>query len=375
MRIAIDCRSVFPGMGGIGKHAAELVKALARTGGRDTYLLLFTGRMEGRKLVENPSFAHLYFEAGMTDERWEQLHLPSVLAECEVDLYHSTCFALPVVRTTRVAIAAVHDVVFRARPELVEPRLRDYLDRWTEHSLEAADAVITVSKFSKAEMVRLYGVRPEKVHVIYNGVGLEFFQAGDAALAASVREKYKLPKRFILYLGALEAKKNIDRLLEAYVLLSRQRRMNDVHLVLAGGKGGQGYDVRAALRTAGLEERATLCGYVSDEHVVMLMQLAELFVYPSLYEGFGLPPLEAMACGVPTVVSDATSLPEVVGDGALVSPAEDAGCLAEEMAKGLFDRGLRASLAKRGRARAREFTWERSARETAGVYEAEAMQG
>ena len=369
MRIAIDCRSVFPGMGGIGHHAEQLVRAIAEQDGRATYALLFTERKKPEPLTRRQSFQELVFPAGMIDERWEQIQLPTVLADNEIDLYHSTCFSLPVVKTTEWRIATVHDVVFRTRPDLVAPKLCDYLDTWTEHSLEVADAVITVSEFSKGEITRAYGTPPEKVHVIYNGIEPRFSERVGVKAKKSVRKKYGLPEKFVLYVGSLEPKKNIDRLIEAFAMLAEGGDVGRRKLVLAGGGGGMAYDVEEAIAKAGAKGKVVVTGYVQDEEIVALMNMADLFVYPSLYEGFGLPPLEAMACGTPTVVSDATCLPEVVGEGALVAPAEDVSALAEAMDKGLSDLKLRRSLIQRGRKRAADFTWKRAAGETLALYE------
>lgn len=373
-RIAIDCRSVFPGMGGIGHCTRSLVRAIAEADGSHDYVLVTTDRGGAGRLVEGTpaagrNFRELSFPAGMIDERWEQLQLPTVLADNDIDLYHSPCFALPVVETTRARVATVHDVVFRARPELVDAGLRGYLDRWTEHSLDVADAIVTVSEFSKREIVGAYGAPAEKVHVIYNGIGPEFQgrEAGDAG--KQLREKHALPERFVLYVGSLEAKKNIDRLLDAFSILVKEGRAGDRELVLAGGRGGQAYDVEAAIDRAGVREHVIVTGYVADEDVPVLMNMADLFVYPSLYEGFGLPPLEAMACGTPTVVSDAACLPEVVGDAALVAPAEDATGLAAVVERALGDKTLRGKLSQLGPKRAADFTWQRAARETLALYE------
>jgi len=368
MRIAIDCRSVFPGMGGIGRYAQGLVRALAELDDRNAYLLLFTTKKRDGKLVDKPNFREFYFEAAMIDERWEQLHLPTILADNEVDLYHATCFALPVVKTVKHQVTTVHDVVFRTHPELVAPRLRDYLHRWTEHSLEMADAVMTVSEFSRDEIAAAYGTPKERVHVTYNGIDRRFREGPARGVVRRMRARLDLDDGFVLYAGSLESKKNIDRLLEAFSLLVADGRAGKRQLVLAGGRGGMAYDVEAAVRRSGLADRVVIAGYVTDEEVLGLMHAADLFVYPSLYEGFGLPPLEAMACGTPTVVSNASCLPEVVGSGALLAPAKDAAGLADAMAKALHDKGIRKSLSQCGRKRAALYTWKRAAERTLKVY-------
>jgi glycosyltransferase involved in cell wall biosynthesis len=361
-------------MGGIGHCTRSLVRAIAEADGRHDYVLVTTDRGGAGKLVEGipaagRNFRELSFPAGMIDKRWEQLQLPTVLADNGIDLYHSPCFALPVVETTRARVATVHDVVFRTRPELVDTGLGDYLDRWTGHSLDVADAIVTVSEFSKREIVRAYDAPAEKVHVIYNGIGPEFHRRDPGEAGKRLRETHALPERFVLYVGSLEAKKNIDRLLDAFATLVEEGRAGDRKLVLAGGRGGQAYDVEAAIGRAGVREHVIATGYLPDGDIPALMNMADLFVFPSLYEGFGLPPLEAMACATPTVVSDAACLPEVAGDGALVAPAEDVAGLAAAIGRALGDEALRGKLSALGPKRASEFTWQRAARETLALYE------
>ena len=372
MRIVLDCRSVFPGRGGIGRHTEELARWLPKVDGQHEYVLLTTDRQK-EPICTADRVRQISFPAGMIDPVWEQVQLPAQLRELGASLYHNPCFALPVVGSGCRQAVTVHDIVFRTHPGLVEPGLRDYLNHWTAHAVVVAEAIITVSEFSRDEICRAYGVARERVHVVYNGISPEFRRVKLGRRAAKLQAQYGLPDRFVLYVGSLEPKKNIDRLLAAFAE-GEKSEAEGVGLVVAGSAGGRNFDVGDAIKRAGAG-RVTVTGYVPDEDVVALMNLASVFVYPSLYEGFGLPPLEAMACGTPTVVSDATCLPEVVGDGAIIAPAEDVEGLAQAMIRALSDRELRRSLQRRGRARAREFTWERAARETLAIYESVAGPG
>ncbi|HOX07935.1 MAG TPA: glycosyltransferase family 1 protein [Planctomycetota bacterium] len=365
-RIALDCRSVFPGMGGIGRYAATLAGALPQLDPGNEYHFLVTDKKADQPLSAAPNASERPFACGMIDERWEQLELPGELAGMTADLYHSTCFTLPVAGGARRKIATVHDVIFSRHPELVDERLRNYLDRWTEVSLDVADRIITVSEFSKREMCELYGADPGKVRVVYNGVDPRFAQAGAAATAKTAASKLKLPKRYALYVGALEEKKNIPRLLAAWKLVSA--KVKGLKLVLAGGKGGKGFDAEAAVKAVGVDDSVVLAGYVADSDLPAVMAGAEIFVYPSLYEGFGLPVLEAMACGVPVVTSKTSSLGEIAGDAARLVDPESVEDLAGAMEEVVADRKLAQSLVKKGRARAAEFTPDRCARETLAVY-------
>ena len=369
MRIALDCRSVFPGRGGIGHYAEMLAKHLPKADGNHDYFLLAPERQKD-VIVADKRVTQIAFNAAMIDEVWEQLQLPAVLEEHQIDLYHNPCFSLPIVKSVRWQVATIHDVVFRTRPDLVAPTLRSYLDRWSEHSLEAANAIITATETSRHDITQAYGAGEKGIHIIPHGVGEKFRKCRPGTIGAKLKKEYQLPERFVLYLGAIEAKKNIARLLEAFAILVTNGRAGKAKLVLAGGGGGGAYDVKAAIARAGLEDHVIVTGYVSDEAVVPLINMAESFVYPSLYEGFGLPPLEAMACGIPTVVSDATCLPEVVGDGALIAPATDAEGLAEQIGRLMGDAALQKTMSRRGQNRAKEFTWERTAKKTLDLYEA-----
>jgi len=370
MKIALDCRSVFPGRGGIGRYAETLARSLARADSAHEYVLLTTER-QGEPIVRSDKVVETSFRTGMIDPVWEQLHLPVVLRQQEVDLYHNPCFSLPVASDRVRLVSTVHDVVFRARPDLVEPRLRDYLARWTEVALKVGQRIITVSRYSKEQIVKLYTPDPDKVHVVYNGID-QRFKPLPKTECRKIREKYRLPKDFVLYMGAIEPKKNLDVLLDAQRIL--KQKSTDYVLVIAGPKGSLQYDLHEGLRKRNLESAVVLLGYVEDRDVVGLLSAARVFVYPSLYEGFGFPPLEAMACGTPTVVSDATSLPEVVGDGALVAPAQDPGALAGAIASAFVDKDLQSQLVKKGKKRARSFTWEQCAERTLAVYR-EAVDG
>ena len=364
MRIALDCRSVFPGRGGIGRYAECLAQRLPALDPGNDYLFLTTSR-QTEPLAPAPNVVQLPVPAGMIDSWWEQLQLPGLLREYGVALYHNPCFALPVVASCRWRVATVHDVVFRARPELVEPQLRRYLDEWTEHAVGAADALLTVSAFSRDELVKHYQADAAKVHVVPNGVGAAWRPAR-AADQRRIRREYQLPETFVLYLGSLEPKKNLNLLLAAQAQLAAAGVAP--LLVLAGARGGPEYDLPGAIQRRGLAELVRVLGYVPEAAVAPLLSAATLFVYPSHYEGFGLPPLEALACGTPVIVAEGSSLGEVVGPAGVVVPPTDPAALAAAMRRLLDDDAARRELAARGRERAAGFTWEATAQGTLQVY-------
>ncbi len=281
-----------------------------------------------------------------------------------VDLFHATEHLLPRFSAIRT-VFTLHDLIFLFHPETHKPMNRWFLTLMMPRFLRAADAVIAVSECTKRDAVRAYGIPEEKITVIYEGVSPRFRPADPAAIAA-VRQKYGLPEHFILYVGTIEPRKNLTALLEAFANL--QSAIGNLHLVFVGKKGWLYEGFFRRLRELGLEERVHFTGYVPDEDLPVLYSAADLFVFPSLYEGFGLPVLEAMACGVPVVCSNTSSLPEVAGDAALLVDPTDVRALAAAMERALTDQALRATLRARGLERARRFTWEEAARRTLEVY-------
>ncbi len=370
-RIAIDCRSMHRGQGGIGRYADELTRALGQIGSAHEYELIHGASLPDGFDHAPPDPPHVRrhaFEAGMIDPRWEQLHLATELERLEADLYHATCFALPIARGQTKTVATVHDVVFRAHPEWVEDPLRAYLDRWTEISLEIADRIVTVSEWSKAEIVRCYGVAPERITVIHNGVSARFGPRTVEEQAAC-RQRHELPDAFALYLGAIEPKKNLDLVLDAYRILGDRGSVYVPPLVLAGARGGQAYDLERAIRDRGLASCVRALGYVPDADVPALLASARLFVYPSRYEGFGLPILEAFASGTPVVAARASATPELTGPAAILVDPDGAEALADAIDVLHGDERTRERLRAAGRERAAHFTWVACARAHLALYE------
>lgn len=359
MKVVLDCRSVFAGMGGIGQSTIELARHLPAQLPEDELVLLLGSRAPEGPLPTGPNVSHVRVEAAMLDPVFEQVQLPTLLEELGADLFHGTCFLTPLAASKVARVATVHDVVFRRHPEVVEPGLREYLDRWTGVSCELADAVVTVSEFSRREIAALYGRPAARIDVVPNAVAERF-------RALERRAPRGAPT--VLYVGAIEPKKNVDLLLRAFDELLRLDPALPHHLVLAGGQGGAGYDLDAALSSLGARERVHALGHVPDATLLDLYASADLFCYLSQYEGFGLPVLEAMAAGTPCLVSDCASLPEVAGDAALVVDPTEPVFVARAMHAMLTDRARATSFVERGRARARQFSWDASAQRLAAVY-------
>jgi len=301
----------------------------------------------------------------------------------EVDVFHSPDFLLPPLRHGR-AILTVHDLSFRRLPECADAALVAYLNRAVPPSIQRAHLVLADSQSTKADLVELLGVPAAKIEVLYPGVGDTYQPIRDQATLAAVRQKYNLPDNFVLFVGTIEPRKNLVTLLKAFHVsrftfhASRSTfhaRATNLKLVIAGGKGWLYAETFATAERLGLSGDVVFLGYVPEADLPALYSLARLFVFPSLYEGFGLPPLEAMACGTPVVCANTSSLPEVAGDAALLVDPLDADGLATAMQQALGDEGLRARMVERGLRQAARFTWRAAAQQLLAIYEREDLTG
>lgn len=265
-------------------------------------------------------------------------------------------------------ITIVHDMAFLAYPETVAKRTRRWLGRYLKKYCQRADIIVTVSEFSRQEIHRYLEVPLEKIRVVYNGVELGHYRPRPEEEIRAVQERFGIAGSYILYLGTLEPRKNIETLIKAYQAL-RQEVNSAPQLVLAGKKGWMYDSIFGLIKKYELTDDVVFTGYVDEDEVPALMSGAEMFVFPSLYEGFGIPPLEAMACGTPVVTSDCSSLPEVVGKAGIMVPPTNVQRLAQAMKNLLTDREKREDLVAEGLRQAARFTWERSAQALIEIYQ------
>lgn len=287
---------------------------------------------------------------------WQQTR---ALKRTTADWYLSNFF-LPLSLPCKGAVV-VHDLSFRAHPEYF-PNVVAWYMRWlTGWAIRRAERVLTVSEFSRRELLRFYPRAKGKVSVVLNGVAREFcsLSNGDAVgMDARTLSSYGVTPPYILALGNIHPRKNLSRLLDAYVRL-KQRRASVPSMVWVGASRWGSDELLERARSAGV----VLTGFVAQEDLPAFYRGAEMLIYPSLYEGFGLPPVEAMTCGTPVIVSDTTSLPEVVGEAALMVDPTDVGVMVEAMARLLDDDVLRGKLREAGLARSKRYTWPRAARD------------
>lgn len=303
--------------------------------------------------------------------------MPAATRRDRIGLLHVTYVAPPV--GTCPFVVTVHDISYTRYPQFFSPRDRWMLSTLVPMTMRRAACIITVSNHARREIVDRYGIASARVAVTYEAAAEQFVPVADPAQRETVRARYGLPAaaagRYFFALGNLQPRKNMARLIEAFARLRRHGDVDDVHLVIAGKAMWRESEVYAAVEQAQLTDRVHFVGYVADEDLPALYSGALAFVYPSLYEGFGLPPLEAMACGTPVICSNAASLPEVVGDAAQLIIPTDVDGLAGALYALASDAGLRAALIDQGHHRAAQFSWRRCAEETLAVYRAALKMG
>lgn len=298
---------------------------------------------------------------------WEQLVLPVLARSWGADVLHAPAHALPAM-VGGSTVVTFHDLSFYRLPAAFNRGNRLYLQAFARAAVRRADRLIAVSEATKRDLIDVLGASADQIDIVYNGVDERFHPEPDRAVLERFRAARGLPERFILYLGTLEPRKNLPNLLRAYAIARRRGIVEP--LILAGGVGWGDLALARLIDELDLRDFARPVGYVSAEEQPLWYAAATLFAYPSRYEGFGLPALEAMASGAAVVASNRTSLPEVVGDAGLLPEPDDPEAIAAALTDVLGDDALRRELVRRGLERARRFTWDATARQTVETYRA-----
>jgi glycosyltransferase involved in cell wall biosynthesis len=373
MRLGLDVTAAVAQGAGIGRYTRELLRALAAADPHNHYRLFFASRTRPfplPPLPDNFRVAALPIHDIWLARLWHRARLPLPVETFigPVDVFHSPDFTLPPVRRGTRTLLTVHDLSFVRDPGSAAPGLLAYLNAVVPRSVARADHVLADSQATKDDLSELYRLPADRITVLYSGVESTFRPVTDAAQLAAVRARYGLGEApFILAVGTLQPRKNYVRLIQAFSNL--QSSIPDLQLVIAGGKGWLFESIFAEVERLGLRDRVRFPGFVADDDLPALYSAARVLAYPSLYEGFGLPMLEAMACGTPVVASTASCLPEVAGDAALLVPPADVPALAEALSRAVSDEALRADLIAQGRARAATFTWTKAAEQLLGLYQ------
>jgi glycosyltransferase involved in cell wall biosynthesis len=375
LRIGIDYTAAVKQQGGIGRFVRGLVDGLAGVDQFNEYLLLCFLRGKERREIPATQTSNFRERLIPIPERimailWHRFSLPIPvdIATGQVDVFHAPNFVLPPLRHG-ASVLTIHDLSFLLHPECHEESLRSYLEKAVPVSMARADVITTDSHSARNELICLLDADPERVEVVYGGVDDRFRpMEREWELLSATRQRFGINYPFILNVGIIEPRKNLVNLVQAYQRLKTRLRLGH-RLVIAGSKGWLYSDVFRKVRDLHLEDDVVFLGYVPEEDLPALFNLADLFVYPSLYEGFGLPVVEAMACGTPVVTSNTSSLPEVVGEAGLMVPPADIDALENAMERGLCDLALRDKLKIDGVQQAAKFSWRRAAESLLRVYE------
>jgi glycosyltransferase involved in cell wall biosynthesis len=375
MRIGIDGKVISSQAGGIGTSAFNLVRSCLREAEKcypQMAFVIFTGpqtclqgihggnwRADERFRSVESSFLRLLF------------HIPRGLRAQHIDVFHGLDhIGVPLFRKVGRYVATIHDLIPLLWPQFVTRRHRLVVAAACRRLRHQADLVIVPSEATKADVVHQLQMNPERIVVIPWGCDERFQPRRDLDRFAVIQRKYHLPARYLLFVGTLEPRKNLITLLKAYAILRAERLDHDVKLVVVGRKGWLYEEIFATVKRLALHADVLFTDFVADEDLPELYRGALLLVFPSLYEGFGLPILEAMASGIPVIASNTSSMPEVAGEAALLIDPRTPEAIAEGMAQILADDQLRKTLTQKGLARAQCFTWERVAQQTLALYAA-----
>jgi glycosyltransferase involved in cell wall biosynthesis len=364
MRIGVDTRLMHYQPAGISRYTWHLLQALAELDNVDEFVV-FQHRKHRTPLIQQANFRRATLFAPV-HHRLEQAMLTAELMRFRFDLLHSTDFIPPLYSPIK-SVITVHDLAFLHYPHFLTTESAAYYGQ-IDKAIVKATHIIVPSEYTRQDLIAQLGSPADKVTVIHEAANPIFKPLPFAETLHAVRNRYHLPERFVLSVGTIEPRKNINGLLQAFAHLRDKYAPGDVMLAIAGSKGWLYEETLELVKTLNLETQVRFLGRVPDEDLHQLYVAARCHVHPAHYEGFGLPPLEAMACGTPTIVSNISSLPEVVGDAALLVNPLDFEEIAVAMHRLLTDDDLHAELSKKGLQRACVFSWERAAHRTLDVY-------
>ncbi len=367
MKIGINVQALGTQVGGDETYIRNIVRGLARIDRDGDYTLFFTPPVAS----ETPPLDVDHMRRVVVRPRNPLVRLPLtfplMLARERIDVVHVQYVAPPLC-PSRVVVS-VHDIAYERYPHFFPPSVVAQFRVCVPLAVRHSAAVLTLSEFSRRDIVRRYGVPEDKIVVAPCAADPSFQPIHDWERLAMVRARYETGEGYILCVGNLQPRKNLKTLIDAYIRL-RRGDVTRHRLVLVGRQAWLHDDIFAAARASGYADDLVFTGYVPQDDLVALYNAADLFVYPSIFEGFGLPPLEAMACGTPVVTSNTSALPETVGEAALTVDPLDADALARAMAMVLRHDAARARFAALGPRRASAFSWEATARIVLGVYRA-----
>lgn len=378
MRIGIDCRTMLNPktgeMAGVGHYTTYLVRALVKRAKKDTFVLFFDHRMPDRaikdlaskKNVEIVRFPYSQYKRYLPFG-YSHIVVAQALKRAQLDLFHAPAYIIPY-QYDKPAVITIHDLAIYPHPEWFPPKQQFSRKVLVPSSIQRAKKIIAVSQ-ATAKMVRdLFSVAQEDISVVYEGVTKE--KAVSALSKIRTRKKFNINERFLLYIGTIEPRKNLENLVKAFDQFMREhyRHHKDVQLVIAGVRGWKYQQIFRTIARAKWSSSIRVIGYVTQHEKITLLQASLFFAFPTLWEGFGLPVLEAASLGVPVLTSRVSSLPEVAGSGAVYVKPESVRSIQEGITMLVRQGKKRVALGKKGKQHAKKFSWEKCAAETMKVY-------
>lgn len=354
MRIAIDTQTTLGRKTGFGFYVSNLIQHLEKIDTENEYIFLQPDREQ--------DFS--------TPQRWvwDQITIPRLARKAKVDIFHQPCFSTPIFYSGKVVVT-IHDLISVFFGYNIPFWSRQFFAKWMPFTYRYADHIIAVSEHTKKDAIRVLGIPEKKITVIHEAADEKYRVIDDEGTIRQVREKYHLREYpFILHVGTIEPRKNLPFLVRAFAL-AKHNKSFPPKLVITGKKGWYYEGLFKLVDELKLQDEVIFTGYVEDEDLPALYNAARIFAFPSQYEGFGLPPLEAMAAGTPVISSNTSSMPEVVGDAGILLKPEGEKAWAEAMIELVNDKRYWVTLRKKGLERAKQFSWDRCAKETIAVYE------
>lgn len=372
MNIAIDVRTINNKQSGVGFYVRFLVEALQKIDKKNSYFLITNNQREYPlgTVGEDCQLLYAWFsnENHILGDLWENFFLPLRLLCNRIDILHGPAFLIPSLYRYKGAVVTVHDLVAYSYPNTIPIKYKYYMKMLIKAATLRADRIIVDSYSVKNELMERLKVPEDKIRVVPLGVSPIYRVADDKNLINSVKERYGIKKDYILQVGNIEPRKNLPRLFNAFKLL-KEKTNNSCQLVNVGKRGWLYKEIFELITRYGLQDDIIFTEYVSEEDLVLLYNGAELLVYPSLYEGFGLPILEAMSCATPVITSKVSSMPEVAGNASLLIDPLNSEEIAWAINKVLTDTDLKGRLKASGLKRATLFSWEKTAQQTLEVYQ------
>lgn len=371
MRIGIDARAIgsYPG---IGTYGGQLIKALSEIDQENEYII-FKNSKSDLKLRTNSNFKIIDVDIPLLSIG-SLFKFGSIVAEQQIDILHSLCEILPLLGDVRKVIT-VHDIIniaypwaFKHQSQMKDYSLRLFFRTIGRYGIKSASSIIAVSNYTKHDLINWMEIPDEKISVIYEAAG-DNFRPAKKEDSAHLKAKHALPDRFLFYIGSIKRNKNILRLIRGFAnYVERNPKDKATELIIGGFKQFEMSSVKEEINQGGVKERVRFLGYVSDEELPIIYNLATALIYPSTYEGFGLPPLEAMGCHTPVICSNTTSIPEVVGDGALFINPFDPWDIGQKIALLINNTALQKELVEKGIRQHKKFSWISCAQQTLKVY-------